>query len=390
MSNQPSAPAIAGGNAPVPFTIPNRTLARRGSMAGYLATLHLEDVRDYLRVLETKQQPIDFTRTLNQLHVDFTESHMKAKWLTAQGVAPGRAFLFSHTGAGQVAREVLPSRFHSGLRELAQMDPTGAKIATAAWAKFSLRNGDTPRLVRTVLATVGGEVRRVIRSCHSPTYGAYSNLAFVQDILDHGGQFADLPVLDWRLTDNGMRLRFSGVPQDQIELRKPLPMIEGFNSETGQSKTLLRGGSWKLVCTNGLGSWVDRDEFSWIHRGDVQRISNGVKDAYENLLTTASGVVRAYEDALNIAVDNIYEWMEDELKSMGAAVRVVEDAKVALDDETTTRGGRLASAVDAVTLIAQNEADIFQQRELERFAGRMLNKGRGVAARHGGRIPVGI
>jgi len=375
-------------------TIPDRTLVNRGSTKGILNTEHLESVRDYLRRLEERQQPIDFERSLDQLLVDFTEGRLEACWMTPNG-ENAQVFRLTTNGANQLSRDVLPSRFFSGLKQLACMDDRAEKLASLVWRKFASNRTDI-RKVRTIRMRVDGDVHRVIRSCHSQGYATYSNLQFVQDILDNAGGFSNLPVLSWRVTDSGMRLRFAGIdpataafaPLDpDILLTTPIPMIEGWNSETGRRRVVLRGGMWKLICTNGMGSWNDRSEYNWIHRGDPSRIRRGVEEAFLNITTEANGVVEAYNEACNIDIDDAYAWMLAEMP-MSIPNRVVIAAKRALIDPTTTPGGTLASVVDALTLVAQEEEDIFAQYDIEREAAVLLKKGRAIALNNNGCIPA--
>jgi hypothetical protein len=375
------------------LTIPDRTLVSRGSTKGVLSTTHLEEVRDYLAKLERLQDPVDFERTLDQLFVDFSAGRMEATWATPNGQA-AETLRVSDNGASQLARDVLPSRFFTGLKQLAKMDEKGAKLATLVWGKFSASH-DTARLVRTVRMKVDGEIHRTIRSCNSQGYAAYSNVEFVQDILDNAGDYASLPVLDWRVTDTGMRIRFAGLDPAQaafapldpsVLMEEPIPMIEAWNSEVGRRRVGLRCGMWKLICTNGMGSWDERTEHNWIHRGDAARIRKGVQDAFVNLTVSAQGVVEAYKEAIEIEIDDAFEWMKQQASKLPD--RVIYAAHKGLTDPTTTPGGTLASVVDALTLVAQNESDMFQQYEVERVAAKVLSKGRAVALRNGGRIPV--
>ena len=373
-----------------PFTIKDRTLVARGAKMGAPTTLRLEEVRDYLKKLDEKQDPKDPERSLDQLHIDFEDGHMKGRFLERDGLSLER-MLVTDNGASQLARDVLPSRFFGGLRELAQMDEQGEKLATMVWTKFG-RNQEKPRMIRTVNMQVGGDVRRVIRSCHSQGYAPYSNLQFAQDLLDHAGDYAELPVLDWQVTDSAMRLRFAAIDAELAVLRhfdaeqlkhEPVPMIEVWNSEVGRRRVGLRGGMWRMVCTNGMGHWNDKKEWNWIHRGDPARIQQGVRSAFKDLIVTANGVVDAYNDALGVAIDDAYTWMEEELTRSKVTERVKASARIALTHPTTTAGGSLASVVDAVTLIAQDESDIFGQYDLERVGAQLLKRGLSQALKSG-------
>jgi hypothetical protein len=380
-----------------PFTISDRTLVHRGSEKGVLSTTHLEEVRDYLAKLNRLQDPVDHERTLDQLHVDFSQGHMEAFWLGPDGREP-TTFLLTDTGASQLQSYVLPGHFFKGLKQLSKMDEHGSKLSTMVWAKFARQQSSPPRKLRTVRMKVNGEIERVVRATVSQTYATYSNLEFVQDILDNAGEYANLPVLDWRVTDSGMRIRFAGMDNalyglanldQEALLNEPIPMIEAWNSEVARRKVGLRGGMWKLVCTNGMGHWNSQTEYNWIHRGDAERIRTGVQNAFSNLTTSASGVIKVYKEALDITIDNAFLWLEQELGLVPSVPdRVTKAAQAGLSDVTTTPGGVLASVVDAITLVAQDEKDMFVQYEVERAAARLLAKGRGISLKNGGNIPL--
>ena len=384
---QPTVPYIPqttnGKPAPLPFVLPSRTLVDKGSKKGVLSTFHLEEVRDHLKNVARLQAAEDYSRSLDQLHVSFVGGHMEARFLTPGGVSQD-ALLFTDTGASNVAREVLPSRFFGGLRDLAHMDEQGQKLATMTWAKFAAKAVE-PQMVRTVNMNVDGVIRRVVRSCHSTTYAPYSNLQFVEDILANAGEFANLPVVDWKVTDGLMRLRFTGCNAESVELKKPAPLIEAWNSEIGLRRVGLRGGMFKLVCTNGAGHWDEKQEFNWRHSGQTERIQRGVQGAFENLITSAKGVVNAYQQALSISIDDAYKWMEQELARGEVSQRIQVEAAGGMRDPTTTPGNTLASVIDAVTLIAQKE-DLLEQYALEQLASNMLRRGLGQA--QGNRILV--
>lgn len=365
------------------FTVEERTLVNHGSKPGKLTTMHLEEVRDYLTRLVDKQQPRDLERSLDQLHINFSGKRMTARLLNPTGLDADE-MLVSTLGAQHLAQHVLPPRFFSGLRALANMDEQGEKLATVTWAKFASQQ-DRPRMLRTVNIRTDKGAQRMIRSVHSQDYGAYSNLEFVQDLLDNAGSLTARPVIDLRVTDGAMRLRFAA---DEIELHKPVRMFEAWNSEVGMRRVGLRGGMWKLVCTNGMGNWDGKSEYNWIHRGDADRIRRGVQSAVDNIATSAAGVVEAYQRAMNVAIDDAYQWLERELGMFQFTQERVDKAKQALTDPTTTPGFTLASAVDSVTLIAQQETDLFLQEQMEQAAAKMLERNLILARGNGNRLSL--
>lgn len=363
--------------------VADRVLASKGAARGSLTTLHLEDVRDHVRTLASKQEPLDHERSFSQMHVSFTGGRVTARLLNAQGA--GEEMLVSRNAFSQMSAELLPARFGGGLMDLAALDGDGEKLATMAWAKFA-RLDDKPRLFRTVLMKdpTDGSVKRMLRSQHSQGYGTYDNLRFVEDLLANASDLREMPVAQFNLSDAGMRLRFLGVPRDEVTLKTPVPMIEAWNSEVGRRRVGLIGGMWKLVCTNGMGTWDKKSEFHWRHYGEGDRIGRGVASAMEEIGTASSRVLEAYDKALSVGIDNAFAWMEQQMRGE-ASTPFIARAIAALDHATTTPGRTLASVVDAITLEAQEE-DLFTQADMEALAADILR--RGLARERDGRILV--
>ena len=352
--------------------VADRTLVARGATRGVLDTLHLEGVRDYLRTLAGKQEPIDFERSFSQMHVSFVGGRITAQLLSPQGLS-GNPMLVSRNGFSQMSAELLPTRLGANLLETADLGPAGEKLATMTWAEWA-KTDTKPRLFRSVQMRDGeGTVKRMLRSQHSQGYGTYDNLRFVEDLLANAGELHGLPVGQFTVSDSGMRLRFLGRAKEEVTLREPVPMIEAWNSEAGRRRTGLVGGMWKLICTNGMGSWDKKSEYHWRHFGDSERIGRGVASAMAEIGTASSQVLAAYEQALNVSIDDAFAWMEREMQGVATqafTARAIE----ALDHETTTPGKGLASVIDAITLEAQNE-DLFTQADMEALAANLLRRG---------------
>jgi len=145
---------------------------------------------------------------------------------------------------------------------------------------------------------------------------------------------------------------------------------------------------WKLICTNGMGSWDSKTAYRFAHRGNRESIANGVSGAIEALRTEASGVLEAYDTALGVMVDDIDDWMMGALGGLGATKPQIQRSVRALMDPTTTRASSLAAVVDGITLAAQDEGDRFRQEEMEGWASRILRSGISLASRNSGRIPA--
>ena len=108
----------------------------------------------------------------------------------------------------QLSRTILPSRFGKGLLEQAELGAAGEKLSTMSWALFS-QGSDKPVKIRSVRTRdKDGTVRRMLRSQHSQTFAEYDNLRFVEDLLSNAPELAAMAVLDFKVTDTLMRLRF--------------------------------------------------------------------------------------------------------------------------------------------------------------------------------------
>jgi hypothetical protein len=226
-------------------------------------------------------------------------------------------------------------------------------------------------------------------------YAVYSNIKFVEDILQHAGDYANLPVLNWWLTDSGMRIRFAAVDDPTYGLmhfdtsatsHAPLAMVEIWNSEVAQRKVGLRGGMYKLICGNGMCHWSAASEQTWIHRGDADRIQRGVSNAFQAVLRTATEVCDAYSSASDVSVKNPSVWLTQQLTKEKVPEKTITDMVKALRDPTTTPGNTLASVIDAITLVAHSTKDMDKQEEFESVAARILNYGLTVANGNGGEI----
>jgi hypothetical protein len=383
---------ITTPNANAPRLIPNRQILKRGATKGALTSLSLEGVRDTLSQIAAKQEAVDFDRSFEQLHIDFRDGRVTAQFLGPNGLEGEPMWVhenaFSQMASSSQSEELMPTRLARGLLETATKGDEGEKLATAMWAYWR-RGNSKPRTFRTVNIKdpVTGKAVRCLRSQHSQGYASYDNLTFVQDLLDHSPDLSQMPVLDFSLSDMGMRLRFAMEPMDRIELNKPVKMLEAWDSEVGRRRVVLNSLIWKLICTNGMAHWDRNMEFAWRHYGNADRIGQGVESAINEIQTASSGAIQAYDAALDISINNAMAWLDAELSGMGATQGQIQRSQIALSDPTTTPGGSLASAVDAVGLIAQDYG-LFEQATLEQMAGQLLNRGREQALQNGGRILV--
>jgi hypothetical protein len=213
----------------------------------------------------------------------------------------------------------------------------------------------------------------MIRAVVSEKYADYSNLQYVQTLLDHGGDLIrNANVLEMRVTDDLMRLRVAIDPF--AEVNKPIRMVELWNSEVAKRRVSLRSGIYKLICTNGMGHWDKANDHSWVHRGETGKFRDRVESAVKGAITDASGVVHMYEMAINTVINKAFEFMTAQMTLEGLTPNHIAASVKALDDTTTTPGSKLASVVDAITLAAQAE-DLETQDMMEVAASKIMFRG---------------
>jgi len=395
----------------VPFTVPERTLRRISperftEAVQILTTQQLSNESDdpkqrgilqELAWIAKHQDPHDFKKGLHQVRVFFDGRQMTARFVDpnkTDGV--GEKMLVTTSGASHLHSDVLPSRFWVGFKQLAALDPD---LAHQVWKKFADQTYKTKRVVRTTkmvwCTTCGGvprgrcghptvEVLRAIRAVVSETYGLYSNLEMVQDIVNKAGHFASMPVLGWWLTDGGVRIRFLGLDPSTAA-------FAGFDPE----KVLavgMAGGIWNLKTGSGLGHWDDRTSFRWRHVGKASKISNGVRTSFLALTKTAQDILIAYKASRGIEMEDPEAWLLEQLgrdgKKVGLPERIVKAAVEALKDPDVTPGGKLATVVDAMTIAASKEKDIYTASDVEKAAARLMKRGDEIAQKNGGFIPA--
>jgi hypothetical protein len=348
--------------------IPTRTLTNWSSPRGELQTVHLEQVRDTLAKRRAAQDPVDVERSVHSLHVRFGDGGSKraiGQFLKADGL--GEPLVWTQDGMRQFVNDATPAGWKMDTFEslLAADGDKGRKLADLNLALLT-KDDQRIRMFRTIRMRDPhtGQVVRAIRADVSQGYATFDNLEFIESMLA-SKDMRNLPVLSHHETDRYLRLRFALKPVDRLELNKPIPMVEAWNSEVAQRSYGFSWGMWKLVCTNGMTHYSRNAEYRWRHVGDNTKFAARIDNALEEMKTQTSGVLHQYDQALDIAIDNAYAWIEQTLGDR-LTDEQVKRSQEALNDETTTPGGLLASVVDAVTLAAQAEIDLHNQAEMER------------------------
>jgi len=357
------------------LAIANRQLAAVATPRDRIDTTHLEAVRDSLIRRNKEQDPEDIERSPSQMFVDFTEpGRAKLRFPNRHG-SMSDEMLLTENGLRQLGAHILPNRGVQFLESLADLGEGGRKAASITWGMFS-QGRTSPRMLRTIEVAdpKTGEPVRAVRAAMSQGYAVYDNVDLVNDLLANL-ETRNLPVLSYHETDHGIRLRMAIDGTGELEVDKPVRMLEAWNSEVGLRSAGLLGGIFKLWCSNGCGTWDSQAVSRWVHRGDNERIQRGVANAVEEMYVASSGVLDAYNSALTIAIDDAWDWMQGALKADLTGAQIERSGKALMDPTSRPNGGTLAGVVDAVTLAAQGESSLYGQFEMERAAARVMRRG---------------
>ena len=357
---------------------------------------HLEQIRDDLLRRKTIVRAADHERSPSQMMVRFGSNGRPAQaglMVPRGGEVQVEPMTFSRRGLQQLAQRILPARGLGFLEHLAiggseDRKERDVQLATMAWSTFAMRH-TSPVLFRT--EKLGDE--RVIRASLSQGYVTYDHHQYLTDVLDALGPDSNLyRVADYRVDDGALRLRLIGGSEEDLsvwrnkEVNKPMPTVQLYNGEYGNSAVYVRSGTFTLWCSNGCGHWgKDRAEWRWNHSGSAQRrIREGVKGAITEARIQSSGIVDAYEKALDTAVDDAWAWFQSETEGVFTGVQQ-EAVRTAMLNEPTVQSnaGLLAQVIDATTWVAQDQS-FEEQLRMERMAGVLLQ--RGLQNAQGGRL----
>jgi len=365
------------------------------------STTHLEALRDELREIRQRSDPQDYERSPAQAVIRMgAMGQVSAQFLYPGGM--GEPMALTRTAARQLAARTLPQKGLGFLRALARSgqdrvgggSSPGAKLATMAWSTLAREQGQ-PLLWRTTNWAHVGPHRAVtaipvmprprsVRAVLSQGYATYDNLEMIEDVLTALGPQADhYRVLDRVLTEDAMRVRLVGGSAEALELYrgtqvdKPMPVVEFWDSPTGCRAVWVKSGTFTRWCSNGCGHWSDKAVWRWPHTGRTsERIRVGVASAMTEAATAASGVAAAYDAALETEINDAFGWFEEQVGNMVTQGTREQVRNTMLTEPTVHGNGRLlASVVDAVTYVAHEQADIFEQERLERLGGRLLHAG---------------
>lgn len=240
---------------------------------------------------------------------------------------------------------------------------------------------------RTVLKPIGinpvtgkRETARFIRAVVSPSYACVSNHEVISTLLDEMGNYS---AYRYKFADSGMFLRLVDPSSTggQIKLKEQYPVINAWNSETGQRQVGIGAGTFNWWCLNGCGDYRQTSNFERRHIGDATVIRNMLGDSLVGIRTANSNLIRQFEEAKSIVIDDAFDWISSILGGMnGVTQKTIEGLGNAMKDETSGERNTLGNVVNGMTLLAHNPdfgfgGDLWDQIDLEKKASKVLARG---------------
>ncbi len=383
-----------------PRTLVNYRLGAKGavlSSEGYSKKLEqpllLNQIRTMIKSVEDKQEAKDLQREGRMLQLSIENGRAYGTVFYRDRV--DEKMPFTKTAFQQLLGYVGGVNMNDMKHNWAVSD-RGDKITSALYAHCSI-DIEEIFMVRTMLRKGERIIRSIHKAGHNNCYQPFSNLQLVDDLIAGAPEFAEAPIVSFRLNDNGVRLTLASPEINEghvdhqnisrIETHKPVKTFSLRNSETGQGSLGIDGGIHTWVCSNGMYSYNKDFSKSTPHRGKSDRLTGWFNGAIEDVLTAQHGVLDKYETALDTYIDDIHAFTAEMFKQAATKSRhsiannkdILNDIKTAgLYDETTPQNSSVAQVAQAVALIAQKQ-DFVGERLLEEIAMDILYKGTNMA-----------
>ena len=334
--------------------------------------------------------PRDEVRPLNQGVLRFSEG--KALWgfREIDGSIP-EWVTFTDNSYRQLADKVLGAGGLKFTERQRKMDATGEKMAMINWRQM-LDHADKSCLFRTI--QLADEQHRTARGVLSGGFTTNLDHMDVVGVLAEHTEFSQLPLISWKVTADTMRVRGllnpadarhfdeSGRPidPDLVRARIPVPMFEIGNGEVGNGSVSFRAGAYTYACLNGMGGWGDTSFIQrWNHVGGdrkAEKVQTAIGDAIKSARVASSGLIEKLKDATTVAVDDAFAFLDNWGRKSGHITsKQARRAAMGAMDETSYPGRNLANVISGVTLAAQDEGSIYDQRAMESFAARLMDAG---------------
>lgn len=347
-------------------------------------------IRNMLHAIDGKQEAQDTVRMAQAYHFEVEGGRAYANVLFRDGAS--EKLPFTRTALQQFLSYIGGIRFDA-LKNHWAKDEKGDKLAMLI-TNYCKLDVDKELLVRTINTSNGPLIRSVHSSTDGRGYRPFNNSQLMDTLVEHGDEYANAKVLNFWLGDNGMRLRFAAPDvsngsivhpdvnfTDAYHSKQPIKAVDLNNSETGFGSIKYGGGLWTPTCLNGMVTYASEHQRTRKHVGSAEVLQQWMIGAIEDTCMAQRGVLERYQTALNTQIDNVFEWLSEELKDMKKSHAISDTfidtvCTTGLHDPTTPKenGFSAASCGQAVALIAQQAPDFEQQRLEEQIAMHIMDR----------------
>jgi hypothetical protein len=296
----------------------------------------------------------------------------------------GVEFGFNDLGLAQLSRRIgLPGPYTAEMIERKQ----GELIVPHVNYWLGQQPQEKDLLVRTLKNDKGGFDARAFLSDKYGILDDHEVLAAAQAALEEAGLLDELAIQDVWQTDRSFHVRFSDkskainaakldghrsfIPKGHEDYL--FPMIHLSNSEVGLGSIKIAGGTYRVVCANGLVAPAGPEEtqLSKRHFGDGGDLAKYVVEQAENIVRGAEKFTSSFAESQAVQIENVDEY----LRNILARNRVTKREEKAIFEELGESPTNTASAYDVVNAITATARGLAPDARvgLERIAATVLS-----------------
>ena len=357
-----------------PFAYPPKTFINLSTPRMVVSRKHnLESVRDMVARLEKSQQPVDRVYNLKSLMVRFEDGRPVMRRVIGPNKMSAPIY-FNRRGWDMFCSHIFPNtgikkgyeiqaRWNRGPENptIGSTNITRSEMGATLDFNWWLQSfaPDREILVRTVLTkAANGELERIIRAVQTPSYCPFSDLEYINLILDTDPTIGEAAVIKARIGTGGMWLRLE--QKTGIEAKKvgdKLAYTFDFWNSQNSTKKVGRGyGFLILTCANGMTSNKKGSVLEAWHKGNKDVLINALKDNMSFQQALRDGLMADWNKAFDIAIEDHYTWMAEEVIGAGYSKGMVDRVHKEMQDPTSGPMGSLQNVINGMTLLAQNNS----------------------------------
>lgn len=313
----------------------------------------LEYVHDIVGKMTRLQQKRELLFSANKVALSFAKGFCEIKFI-GKNIPPMR---LTKTGLAQLLTETHSAWSINEMvrkidRQLTNSD--GLKSLSIAISLDFEACPDKDLHFRTCLTRIGDRVERIAYGVTSTKYTPFDGLEMLECLHDAG--FGQYSLQNFSISREGIITSFSEIPITEKELNVQVPCLRVGGGFVKNQAVWLAAFLFRLWCTNGCGTTKTEREARYTRSNSFDTISNGLKSTATGKLTEAEEHAELYKKSVNILVGEMWsEFMGYFMTDGGVAQRTQDAVFRNMAHETVTKNASVATAVDVMTLAAQDQ-----------------------------------